>query len=225
MYIGLELLTTHGLSLSEVAMSATVETAPKFTSDGELKKLLLELLPGQGHWTDEEYLWLTDHTNRYVEFTDGNIEELPMPTQRHQAMLLFLVFAFHAYIVPLGGIVYFSPLRLRIREGKYREPDLMLLRSADDPRQNDRYWKGADLTLEVVSPDKPERDLVDKRKDYAEGEVPEYWIVNPLSESITVLRLRGKKYVKHGVFGRGKAATSALLKGFDIDVDAVMDAK
>ena len=34
-----------------------------------------------------------------------------------------------------------------------------------------------------------ERDLVDKRGDYAEGRVPEYWIVNPQTETITVLRL------------------------------------
>jgi len=33
--------------------------------------------------------------------------------------------------------------------------------------------------VEVVSKDKPERDLIDKRGDYAEARVPEYWIVNP----------------------------------------------
>jgi hypothetical protein len=31
----------------------------------------------------------------------------------------------------------------------------------------------------VVSADKPERDLVEKRGDYAEAGIPEYWIVNP----------------------------------------------
>ena len=80
----------------------------------------------------------------------------------------------------------FAPLRLRIRPGKYREPDLLLLLAASDPRGQNRFWEGADLALEVVSEDKPERDLVGKRADYAEGKVPEYWIVNPLTETITV---------------------------------------
>jgi Uma2 family endonuclease len=205
-------------------MATTEAVVAPLTSEGELKNLLLDLLPTQGRWTDAEYLWLTDHTNRYVEFTDGYVEVLPMPTRKHQGILLFLVFAFHAHIVPLGGKVYFSPLRLRIREGKYREPDLLLLRSAGDPRGGNRYWLGADLTLEVVSEDCPDRDLVDKRADYAEAGVPEYWIVNPLAQTITVLRLQGKTYVEHGVFGRGTTAPSALLTGFAVSVDAVLDA-
>ena len=205
-------------------MIATVGTPKQFTSEGELKKLLLELLPNQGHWSEEEYLWLTDHTNHYVEFTDGFIEVLPMPTERHQTILVFLLLAFHSYIVPSKGKVLFSPLRLRIRAGKYREPDLILLRSSSDPRRENRYWTGADLTLEVVSEDKPERDLVDKPVDYAEAGVPEYWIANPFTETITVFRLEGKSYVEHGVFARGTTATSPSLSDFAVSVNAVMDA-
>ena len=84
---------------------------------------------------------------------------------------------------------------------------------------------GADLVVEVVSPDKPERDLVDKRDEYAEAQIPEYWIVNPQNETITVLRLEGSGYVEHGVFGRSAIATSVVLEGFSIVVDAVFDAE
>jgi len=84
--------------------------------------------------------------------------------------------------------------------------------------------EGADLVLEVVSPDKPERDLVEKRSDYAEAGVPEYWIANPQTEMITVLWLEDDAYVEHGSFGRGSTATSALLPGFEVAVDAVFDA-
>ena len=43
------------------------------TSQRELNKLLRELLPAQGNWSEEDYLWLTDDTNRRVEYTDGFI--------------------------------------------------------------------------------------------------------------------------------------------------------
>ena len=79
--------------------------------------------------------------------------------------------------------------------------------------------------VEVVSPDKPERDTVEKRRDYAEGNVPEYWIVDPEAESITVLKLVDGAYVEHGAFARGAIADSATLPGFSIDVNAVLDAK
>ena len=77
--------------------------------------------------------------------------------------------------------------------------------------------------LEVVSPDKAERDLVDKRREYAEAGIPEYWIVNPADETITVLKLDGDAYAEHGTFRRGESATSALLAGFAVRVDAVFD--
>ena len=125
----------------------------------------------------------------------------------------------------IGGVILYSPLRLRIRPRKFREPDLLLLLDARDPRRQDRYWLGADLVVEIVSPDKPERDLVEKRFDYAEGGIPEYWIVNPLDQTITVLRLDGDEYAEHGVFRRGEQATSALLADFSVAVSAVFDAR
>lgn len=178
----------------------------------------------QGRWTEEEYLVLTDHRSRLVEYTDGFLEVLPWPTDRHQTFLGFLFLAFHRFIQPRGGIVHFAPLRLRIRPGKFRTPDLLLLLSATDPRRQNRFWLGADLALEVVSEDKPERDLVDKRGDYAEGRVPEYWIVNPQTETITVLRLNGDRYEEAGVYHRGESAVSVLLDGFSVAVAEVFDA-
>ena len=56
------------------------------TSDDALRGLLHEVLPPQGAWRDEDYLWLTDRCNRLVEFTDGRVQELPMPTFTHQAI-------------------------------------------------------------------------------------------------------------------------------------------
>lgn len=185
---------------------------------------LMDILPRQGSWSEEEYLVLTEQTNRLVEFTDGFLEELPMPTERHQATVEYLFDEFRAYIKPRGGKVRFAPLRLQIRPGKYREPDILLVLSLSDPRRQDRFWRGADLAVEVVSPDKPERDLVDKPADYAEGGVQEYWIVNPIDETISVLRLEGATYVEAGIYRRGDTANSVLLTGFSVDVAAVFDA-
>jgi Uma2 family endonuclease len=111
-----------------------------------------------------------------------------------------------------------------VRKGKYREPDLLLVRDANDPRRQNRYWLGADLVIEIVSPDKPTRDTEEKPRDYAEAGIPEYWIVNPLDETITVLTLHSDAYSTHGVFRRGEAATSKLLAGFAVEVNAVLDA-
>ncbi len=184
----------------------------------------LDLSPIQGLWTEEQYLALTNQTNQLIEFTDGTIEVLPMPTSSHQVILAFLYDLFRAVVHPNGGKVLFAALRLRIRAGKYREPDILLLLDAADPRYQDAYWLGADLVVEVVSPDRPERDTEEKVLDYAEAGIPEYWIVNPLDATITVLVLDGQAYCRHGLFRRGERATSRLLPSFSVSVDEVFDA-
>ena len=129
-----------------------------------------------GSWLDDDYLWLTDRSRHLVELTDGYLEILPSPTRSHQRILAFLYSAFQAFLRPKGGEALFAPLRLRIRPGMFREPDLLVVRDAPDARSGDRLWTGADVVVEVVNPDNPERDFVQKRYDYAEAAVAEYWI-------------------------------------------------
>lgn len=188
-------------------------------------EFMLSLDPLQGHWTEEQYLLLSSQTNRLLEYTDGYIEVLPMPTDKHQVILEFIFLALRAVVNTLGGKVLFAPLRIRIRAGKYREPDLLLVLDANDPRRQNEYWLGADLVIEIVSPDRPERDIEEKPRDYAEAGIPEYWIVNPLNETITVLVLEGAAYVEYGVFRRGDRAASKIIDGFAVSVDEVFDAR
>ena len=186
---------------------------------------VVSLDPLQGHWTEEQYLLLSNQTNRLLEYADGVIEGLPMPTQEHQDISQFLFLALLGFLQRIGGKVYYAPLRVRIRARKFREPDLLLVRDANDPRRQNRFWLGADLVVEVVSEDDPERDTRVKRADYALAGIPEYWIVNSLDETITVLVLAGEEYAEHGVFQRGDRAVSKLLEGFGVSVDEVLDAK
>jgi Uma2 family endonuclease len=186
---------------------------------------LTALLPAQGYWSEAEYLWLTEHSNRLVEYNDGHLEMLPMPTDRHQTIVFFLQTIFAAWLRPRRGKVLASPLRLRLTPTQYREPDILLLLAADDPRRHDRYWEGADLVLEVVSQDDRRRDLVLKRAEYAAAGIPEYWIVDPEHETVTVLRLDQNTYVEGGVYKRGEAAASVLLAGLTVDVASVFDAE
>jgi Uma2 family endonuclease len=65
---------------------------------------------------------------------------------------------------------------------------------------------------------------VTKRQEYAQAAIPEYWIIDPDTETITVLNLESTVYAEHGIFTRGETATSALLAEFAVSVDEVLDA-
>jgi Uma2 family endonuclease len=182
---------------------------------------LATLFPAQGEWSEEEYLDVTDGTNRRIELVDGRLEFLPMPTELHQALVGFLYHALLSFVTRSElGIVPYAPLRVRIPDGQYREPDVMFLRKENYHLRSNRIWNGADLVMEVVSPDPKDRqrDYEKKLNDYAEARIAEYWIVDFERRIVTIHRLDGDRYTIHGEFAPGCQATSALLPGFAIDV-------
>ncbi len=185
---------------------------------------IAQLFPGQGDWDEEDYFALPG--NRPVEFDNGFIQVMPSATTSHQRCLGTLYIALHRFVdgAKLGKVIL-GGVPLRLWKAKYRAPDLMFLRARHLDEAGERFWGRSDLVIEIVgrTPEDRARDLVEKRADYARGRIPEYWIVDPQEEEITVLRLSGQKYVVHGKFGRGDKARSALLKGFEVAVDDVYD--
>jgi Uma2 family endonuclease len=188
---------------------------------------IAKLFPQQGAWSEAEYLDLTDRSNCRVEFTDGRLEFLPMPTEVHQELIAFLYRALYRYVNERKlGKVHFSGLRLRIRPGKIREPDIIFLHVDHFHARHNRVWDGADLVMEVVSDDPKDRqrDYEQKLIDYAEAKVAEYWIVDFERQLVIVHRIAGDQFAIHGEFARDQQATSSLLDGFSIDVAALFAA-
>jgi Uma2 family endonuclease len=202
-------------------MIAQMDTAKM----GEPVWELAHLFPYQGYWTEEEYLDL--NTNHLIEYSNGFLEVLPMPTMAHQDIVIFLFELLKAFVSSRAlGKVYLAPLRVRLARKEYREPDVVFLSAERLKHTTGDYPHGADLVMEVVSGSQKdrERDLVKKREIYAHFGIQEYWIVDPKEWEIIVLRLEGERYAEHGRFGKGEQATSALLPGFSAAVDEVFEA-
>lgn len=177
--------------------------------------------PRQGAWTEQDYLEL-DY-NRLIEFDNGKLEFLPIPSFPHQRLARTLFLLLWAHIdARKPGEAFFAPIKVFTLKGKYREPDISFKLARNTKGQSDLFWKGADLVVEVVSPGKEarERDLVKKRREYARAGIAEYWIVDPKRKRVEVCVLQGRKYNVR-VFKRGDTAESTLLAGFTVDVAAL----
>ena len=198
---------------------ADYPTVPSSVRGGPTYEVAL-LFPLQGHWGEGDYLRLT---KKLVELVSGRIELLPVPTIFHQLIAAYLMKCVEAYLAKSGtpGLVLLAPLPVRLYEGTMREPDVVYVRP--ERFANTRQQpNGADLVMEVVSPgaENRERDLVEKRRDYAQAGIPEYWIIDPEHSNITVLALDAGVYREPGVVHPGNRAISALLPGFEVDVQA-----
>jgi Uma2 family endonuclease len=182
---------------------------------------IARLFPAQGSWSEHDYLAL--NSKRLVEFDNGFVEVLPMPSLLHQLIVKFLVSQLEKFVsAHADGTVLFAPLPVRLWPGKYREPDVTYLRPSR-MLDLDGQPNGADLAMEVVreGAKNRERDLKIKPTEYAQAGISEYWIVNPQSPEVTVLFLEGGQYRQHGVFLAGDIATSVLLPGFQLPVAGV----
>ncbi len=180
--------------------------------------------PRQGEWTEEDYLSLG--TNWMIEFCDGCLEVLPMPTILHQLIVGFLHSRLKSFLESqqIQGRALFAPLPVRLRSGKFREPDIVYL----NPRQLQNVAgqpEGADFVIEVVSEgaDNRRRDLETKPREYAAAQISEFWIVDPQEQKVTILVLDGKEYRQHATVCRGQTAESVFFPGFSIRVDEVFD--
>jgi Uma2 family endonuclease len=188
---------------------------------------IARLYPPQGSWSQADYLSVALSENMLIEYTDGCIEVLPMPTIEHQLIVKFLLQSLDGFTSQRTlGVVLFAPLPVKTFAEKFREPDLIFNFAENHAKRDKEYYETADLVMEVVSRDKAsrQRDYEKKRADYAEAGIREYWIVDPQDKRITVLALEGRDYVEHGVFAVGQTATSQLLPGFEVEVTAVFAA-
>jgi Uma2 family endonuclease len=193
---------------------------------------LARFFPQQGDWTEDDYLELEgrcgDHIR--VELSDGRLEVLPASTESHHLIMAYLWKRLDLFIsVHAPGVVLVSGTRMRLRLGRttqFREPDVVYMSARHSARRKEELWEGADLVMEVVSGDRKDRlrDWKIKARDYAAAGIPEYWIVDPYQKVIRVLTLRGKRYRRHGDVKPGDQATSVLLPGFSVSVDAVFAA-
>jgi Uma2 family endonuclease len=180
--------------------------------------------PLQGDWGEAEYLSLPEGYPR-AELSAGRIELLPMPTDRHQAILTAILLLLVEYAKRTGGKARPAGIRLRLQEGRFREPDVAFLSQQRLHLRGLEYWTGADLVVEIVGgADDRARDYVVKRDDYARAGIPEYWIVDPDQESILVLTFQAGKYVEAGSFTRGATITSPSFPGLQMSATTILEA-
>jgi Uma2 family endonuclease len=200
------------------------QPAHPFPKRGEPAWDLALMYPLQGAWSVDEYLALD--SGLLVEYTAGFVRVLPMPTMLHQLLVQFLFRALDD-IVSRGklGRVFVAPLPVKLGPDKYREPDIVFLRP-ERISSVQGHPQGADLVMEVVSDDTDsrERDYVEKRREYAEAGIGEYWIVDPQETRIVVLTLVGDTYCERGVYGSDTTAESVVIPGLRIHVNDLFTA-
>jgi Uma2 family endonuclease len=131
--------------------------------------------------TYEQFLEQIDE-DTLAEWVDGEVVSLSPASLEHQLVSDWLLRYIGAFLDknPIGVAVS-APFQMRLlRSERGREPDLIFVANQNLHRLHDTYLEGgADLVVEITSPESLLRDRGEKYAEYELEGIREYWIINP----------------------------------------------
>ena len=144
-------------------------------------------LPKSDYYTID-YIYSLPEGER-AELIDGVIYNMAPPNRIHQELVSQFTKVIGQYIDKNNGDceVYPAPFAvfLNADDKNYVEPDISVI--CDKDKLNDKGCNGApDWIIEIISPSTKRIDYSIKFLKYRTAGVREYWIVNPLTNTVNV---------------------------------------
>jgi Uma2 family endonuclease len=141
----------------------------------------------------EEYLQYNDDTDNCYELFDGELILMNPPTGLH-ALIIFAISEMLMTEIRRQNLPWIALQMFGVRTAwrRSRLPDLCVttLERANELREVSAVLdSGALLVIEVVSPDSVKTDYRYKRTEYAAAGIPEYWIIDPILNKVSILQL------------------------------------
>jgi Uma2 family endonuclease len=140
--------------------------------------------------TYEDYCLLPDDGKRY-ELIEGELFVSPSPSTRHQLVSVRIVTELEQALGKTGlATVFHAPTDLLLANTTVVVPDLVIVGAARASIITRRALEGPpDVVVEILSPSSVDRDGYIKRRLYEKFAIPEYWLIDPEEDLVTVHRL------------------------------------
>jgi len=130
--------------------------------------------------TYEEFL--KKYADVHAEWVDGEVILLMTASTKHQKLVLWLANILSLFVEKYDlGLLLTAPFNMYMPHlGRGREPDILFVAQERlHIVQDSNLSEGADLVIEVISPDSVERDRGSKFVEYEAAGVREYWLIDP----------------------------------------------
>ncbi|MBP2242231.1 Uma2 family endonuclease [Cytobacillus eiseniae] len=181
----------------------------------------------KGRYSYADYLSWDD--GERLELIDGEVFNMsPAPSRRHQQVLRELSTIFSVFLRGKECEVFFAPFDVRLlAENKQDDeithvvqPDLSVV--CDQGKLDDKGCNGApDMIVEILSPSSVKLDRWKKYQLYEKAGVKEYWLVDPINESVEIHLLIGEQYQFQGVYTKEDSIAVRILAGFEFGLDQI----
>jgi len=167
----------------------------------------------------EDYLAFPDDGQRW-ELIDGKSFVSPAPGAKHQGALFELTHFLGGYLRERSlGRAFIGPFNVILSDMDAVQPDFLFLRNENLGRLKDTEVRGApDLVVEVLSESTRRLDEKVKLGLYERCGIEEYWIVDPVLETVEVRRRGEAGFGSPELLARetGHTLATPLLPGLEI---------
>ena len=173
-------------------------------------------------FTYEDYL-TTPADERY-ELLDGDLIMVTAPNLKHQKVQVRLGQCLWRFIRDHKlGEMFYAPCDVFLSDSNVVQPDLLFVsREREHLLSDGEKVRGApDLVVEILSPSTADKDRGSKRELYGRHGVAEYWLVDPIAETVSIHRQRGGVLSSADTFSRGQTLRSPLLAGLELRLDDI----
>jgi Uma2 family endonuclease len=180
-------------------------------------------MPKENAISIEEFYEMRRSTDRLLEYIDGMVFMSPSPSTKHQRVSGRLYVSLFRFLEGTDCEVFHAPFDVELsREGQKGTnvviPDLSVICDKSGLKEN-KYVGIPTLIIEILSPSNQAHDLVFKLNLYMRYGVKEYWIVNPMLNSVQVYTLNEQEqYEQIGIAKETGMIHSNVLQGFQVDV-------
>ena len=167
----------------------------------------------------DKYCLLPEDGYQYEVF-DGELVMTPAPTPKHQEIIVRLTRALDEFVEKNQlGKVYVAPVDILFDPYTILQPDVLFVSEARlHIVQEDAIAGAPDLAVEVLSKSTLRKDRVRKLATYSEFGVREYWIVDPVKQTIELYERVGEELRLSKGFSSSDTLESPLLPGFQLPV-------
>jgi Uma2 family endonuclease len=159
--------------------------------------------------TAQQFLQLgEDPPGVRLELVDGEVAVSPSPTPDHSNVVVKLLALLenHNAANDLGELHH--DVDTILNRFNVRRPDILFFFAARTHLIGKKAMEGPpDLAIEVISPSSSEVDREDKFTQYRDAGVANYWIIDPVNQTLDAWRLENGSYQNVG-----HAQGSAIIK-------------
>jgi Uma2 family endonuclease len=180
--------------------------------------------------TIEDYLNYDDGTDRRYELDNGKLVEISIESYCNGSIAKFLLLEFAKYLSATLLSIKDVEVEGQGRRAKCRIPDLMVhseesLAAVFGAKRAIPmlYMPPPALVVEVVSPgtESRDRDYRHKQTEYAAREIPEYWIIDPELEQITLCLWVNGQY-DDTIYQGDSVIQSTIVPAFNLSAAQVL---